>query len=190
MGTRGRHLANVCPADGQDVRPHDKRSNRNAAGENETSDRSLHSNLADRTKIFFPDDVRDDPRTPFPAEGSGRLAVSHAAALASDVIVPGASHALSRWIDNGIVPSTTASAAPPPGTLRCNNASEHKTAQNSTRIPSAGSNAARCDRRELVRSNALRHPEEGPRELLSRKVKPRIEGANFSPRRLFPQRQH
>ena len=63
-----------------------------------------------------------------PAEGSGRFAVSHAAALASDVIVPGASHALSRWIDTGVVLSTTASDAPPPGTLRCNSGSEHKTA--------------------------------------------------------------
>ena len=128
MGTCGRHLANACPADEQDARPDDIRPNRNAARENETSDRSLHSNLADRTKIFFPDDVSDDPRTPAPAVGSGRFAVSHAAALASDAIVPGVAPALSRWIDTGVGLSTTASDVPPPGTLRCNNASERKTA--------------------------------------------------------------
>jgi hypothetical protein len=51
-GTSGTHPANVCPADEQDVRPHDIRLNRNAAGENATTDGSPHSNLADRTEIF------------------------------------------------------------------------------------------------------------------------------------------
>lgn len=188
MGTRGRHLANVCPADEQDVRPHDIRPNRNAARENETNDRTLHSNLADRTKSFFPDavgDDDDDPRTCFLAEVSRRSAVSHAAAHASDAIVPAESHALSRCSDTGVVLSTTATDAPPPGTFRCNRGSEHRPAENDNHIPSAGSFATRSDRRGLVRSNVLKHPEEGPRELLSRKVKSRIEAPNFNPRRLF-----
>jgi len=185
-----RHLASVCPANEQDVRPHDIRPNRNAARENETSDRSLHSNPADRTRILFPDAVSDDPRTCSSMQVSGRSAVSHAAALANDGIVPDELHARFRCIDTGVVLSTTASDATPPGTPRCNSGSEHTTAGNGSRSLSAGSIATRCDKRVLASSNVLKDAEEGPRELLSRKVKSRTEANDFSPRRLFTQRHH
>ncbi len=171
-GTRGTHLANVCHADEQDVRPLDIRPNRNAARENAMGDRSLHSSPADRTNIFFPDavgDDADDPRTHLAAGGLGRSRSSLAAALASDETVLGESHALSRWSDTGVGLSTTANNATPLGILRCNSGSEHRTAENGSRILSAGSFATRYNRRGLVRSNILKHLEEGPRELLSRK---------------------
>jgi hypothetical protein len=79
---------------------------------------------------------------------------------------------------------------PPPGTLRCNSASEHTTAGNGSRSLSEGSIATRYDKRVLASSNVLKDAEEGPRELLSRKVKSRTEGHHFSPRRLFPHRHH
>jgi hypothetical protein len=79
---------------------------------------------------------------------------------------------------------------PPSGTLRCNSASEHTTAGNGSRSLSAGSIATRYDKRVLANSNVLKDSEEGPRELLSRKVKSRTEGHHFSPRRLFPHRHH
>jgi hypothetical protein len=189
--TPSRHLASVDPANEQDVRPHDIRPNRNAARENVASDRSLHSNLADRTKTFCPDaehDVNDDPRTPSPLQRSGPSAASHAAARANDAIVPDELHAPFRCIDTAVVLSTTASDVPPPGTLHCNSASEHTTAGNGSRSLSAGSIATRCDKRVLASSNVLKDAEKGPRELLSRKVKSRIEGRHFSPRRLFPHR--
>jgi len=101
--TRGKHLANVSPADEQDVKPYGIRPNRNAARENDSNDRSPHNIPADRTKIFFPDGGSDDPRASLPAENSRRLAensrrflVALAAALAGDVIVPDAPLALSR----------------------------------------------------------------------------------------------
>jgi hypothetical protein len=93
------------------------------------------------------------------------------------VTVPGGPLALSRWIDTGVVLSTAASDAPPPGTLRRNSKSEHTTAGNDGRSPSAGNIATRCDKWELASSNDLKDPEEGPRELSSRKVKSRIEAA-------------
>ncbi len=167
-GTRGRHLANVGPADERDVRPHDIRPNRNAAKENVSSDRSLHGNLADRTEFFCPvavEDDSDDPRTWFPTEDSGGSAVYHAAALATAEIVPGELLAPFRWNDTGVVLSTTASDAPPPGTLGCNTDSVHRTVGNGSRIPSADSIATRRDKRELASSSVLKHPEEGPREL-------------------------
>ncbi len=167
-GTRGRHHANVGPADEQDVRPHDIRPNRNAAKENVSSERSLHSNLAERTKFFCPvavEDDSDDPRTCFPTEDSGGSAVYHAAELATAGIVPDELFAPSRWNDSGVVLSTTASDALPSGTLGCNTDSVHRTVGNGSRIPSADSIAIRCDKRELVSSNVLEHPEEGPREL-------------------------
>jgi len=123
-------------------------------------------------------------------QGSGKSAVSHAAALANDAIVPDELHALFRCVDTVAVLSTVASDAPPPGTLRCNSGSEHTTAGNGSRSLSAGSIATRCDKRVLESSNVLKDAEEGPRELLSRKVKSRIEGHDFSPRRLFPHRHH
>jgi len=171
-GTRGTHLANVCHADEQDVRPLDIRPNRNAARENAMSDRSLHSSPADRTNIFFPDavgDDSDDPRTHLAAEGLRQSRSSLAAALASDETVRGESHALSRWSDTGVVLSTAASNATPLGILRCNSGAEHSTDENGSRTPSAGSFATHCDRWGLVRPNVLKHLEEGPRELLSRK---------------------
>jgi hypothetical protein len=191
--TPSRHLASVCPANEQDVRPHDIRPNRNAARENGACDRSLHSNLADRTRSFFPNpehDVSDDPRTGSPVPDSGKFDVSHADARANDAIVPDELHALFRCIDTAVVLSTTASDVPPPGTLHCNSGSEHTTAGNGSRSLSAGSIATRYDKRVLANSNVLKDPEEGPRELLSRKVKSRTEGHHFSPRRLFPHRHH
>jgi hypothetical protein len=188
-----RHLASACPANVQDVRPHDIRPNRNAARENVASDRSLHSNLADRTKTFCPDaehDVNDDPRPLFPVQPSGQSAASHAAARANDATVPDELHALFHCLDTAVGLSTTASDVPPPGTLHCNSGSEHTTAGNGCRSLSAGSIATRCDKRVLASSNVLKDPEEGPRELLSRKVKSRTEGHHFSPRRLFPHRHH
>lgn len=173
--TPSRHFANVSPADEQDVKPHDIRPNRNAGRENVTSDRRLHNNPADRTKNFFPDDVSDDPRRHSPAEDSGKSAVSQAAALASDAIVPVESHGLFRCTDTGVELSTPASDGPTPGKPGCNSGSEHRTAEIGSCIPSAGSFATRCDRPELARSHVLKDPEEGPRELLSRKVKSRIE---------------
>ena len=184
----GTHPANACPADEQDVRPHGTRPNRNAARENETSDRSPHNNLADRTNFFSPDvahQVYDDPRAAPPMEGWGRFAAPHAAVLASDVTVPGGPPALSRWIDIGVGPSTASSDAPPHGRCRYNSGSERTTAGNDDRSPSADSVATRSDKRVLARSNDLEHPEVGPRELLSRKVKSRIEADDFNPRRLF-----
>jgi hypothetical protein len=123
-------------------------------------------------------------------EGARPSAVSAAAALANDAIVPGELHALFRCIDTAVVLSTTANAAPLPGMLRCNSGSERTTAKNGSCILSSGSIATRCDRRELARLNVSIDLEEGPRERLSRKVKSRIEAADLNPRRLFPQRRH
>jgi len=101
--TRGKHLPNVYPADEQDVKPYGKRLSRNIAEENDSIDRSPRSNLAGRTKIFFPDGDSDDPREPFRAEhsrwsavGASRSLVPFDAALASDGIVPDVPRALSR----------------------------------------------------------------------------------------------
>ena len=189
---RGRHLANVCPANEQDVRPLDIRPNRNAARENATSDRSLHNNPADRTEIFFPDDVEEVMTLARLLRRSvwGRLLFLTLPRSPATRLFPASSHALSRWTDTALgfplLPATrrrlarlAAIAAPSTGRLEID-----------SRIPSAGSDATRCDRRELVSSNVLKHPEEGPRELLSRKVKSRIEAANFNPRRLFQRRHH
>ena len=183
-----RPLANDLLAAAPDVRPYDTRTNRNAAEANARNDRSFRNSRADRTKIFYPDNVSDDPRRRSPAEGAGLVAVSHAAVLASDVLVPGERHDLARWHDTDPGLSRAASDARRPGKLGCSNKCEHRPVEIDARIPSASSSATHCDRPELVSSNTLEHLEVGPRELLSRKVKSRIEAANFSPRRFFPRR--
>jgi hypothetical protein len=104
-------------------------------------------------------DDYDDPRTRSSAEGSRRSAVSHAVGLASDAIVPGELHALSRCGDIGVVLATTATDALPPDTLHCNSSSEHRTVESDTHISSAGSFATRSDRAELVHSSVLREAE-------------------------------
>ena len=76
--TRGRHLANVVPATEPDVRPHDTRLNRNAAKENASNERSLHSNRDDRTEFSFLNVVEedsDDPRMRFPVAAPRQAAV-------------------------------------------------------------------------------------------------------------------
>jgi hypothetical protein len=88
-------------------------------------------------------DDPDDPRAPFHAEGAGRFAVFLAAELASDALAPGVWHALSCSSDTVVGPSTVASDAPPPGTLRCNSGFERTTAGNSSGNLSAGSSATR-----------------------------------------------
>jgi hypothetical protein len=176
-GSRSTPPANVVLASEPDVRPRDIRPNRNAARVNGTCDRSLHNNPAGRTKIFFPDAASDDPRTRAVAAGSQRPAASHAAALASDALVPVEPHGLSRWRDTVVALSTIASDARLLGTSGCNSNSGHRTVETDGRSPSAGSCANRSDRPELVSPNVLEHLEGGPRELLSRKVKSRIEAA-------------
>jgi len=176
-GSRGTPLANVVLASEPDVRPRDIRPNRNAARENETCDRSLHNNPAGRRKILVPDGARDDPRTRAGAADSQRSAAFHAASLASDAFVPVEPHDLSRWRGTAAGLSTAASDARLPGTSGCNSNSGHRTVESDGRTPSAGSCANRCDRSELVSPNVLEHLEGGPRELLSRKVKSRIEAA-------------
>lgn len=180
--------ANDSHAAAPDVRPYDIRPNRNAAAVNAGSNRRLRSSPADRTKIFFAGDLSDDPRSPLPAEESGRLAVSHAAALANDALVPGELYDLFRWHDSDAGISRRASDGRPPGRPGCNSKSEHRPVESDAHSPSASNSATRRDRPELVRSNTLEHPGVGPRELVSRKVKSRIEGANFNPRRFISHR--
>ena len=177
--TPGRHLANAVPATEPDVRPHGTRRNRNAAKENAPNERSLHSNRDDRTEFFFLNVVEedsDDPRMRFPLARRRRVAlpvagprraavVSPVAALASDGTARGEPHALSRYGDMPIGRSTSANPEPPNGTLHCNSCCEHTRGGNGSGIPSEGSGATRCGRRELVHSNVLKDAEMGPREL-------------------------
>ncbi len=182
------HLANDSRAAAPDVRPYGTRTNRNAEGANVRNDRTFRNSRADRTKIFYPDNVSDDPRRRSSAEGSQQVPLSHVAALASDAIVPDALHDLARWPDTDPGLSITASDAQLLGRLRCNSVPAHSPVESDGRSLSASNCAIHCDRPELVSSNNSEHLEVGPRELLSRKVKSRIEAANFSPRRFFPRR--
>jgi hypothetical protein len=159
------------------------RGNRIVAQESAGSDGNLHNNQADRTRIFFPDDLTDDPRRRPPAEEGKLFAASRAAALASGDTVRAEPHGLARWSGTGLALSTTASDGQRPGRPGCNSGSAHRTAETGSRTPSASSPATRCGRLELESPNDLEHLEVGPRELLSRKVKSRIEAANFNPRR-------
>lgn len=155
------------------------RRNRNAAMENAPTARSPHSNPAGRRKFLPAGGAADDPRTPSP-QGSPRISAapvppSLAGALASDATAPVGRLVLARSSDTAVGLSTTSSDAPIPGTRRCSNKPQRTQTGNNCRIPSTGRFANCGDRRELVCSKLLKHAEGGPRELVSRKVKSRIE---------------
>lgn len=157
-----------------DATPSGKPRYRNAGGQVRPTPRTPRNSPADHTsarKNLAASALGADPRTSPPRQLTPPPAA--AAVAGKHGSVPAAAHGRGRWPGNAGSPGPGASAAPRPGSRRCNTGSADAAAQTTAHNPSADNDALDVVGTPLVPTD--RHDEMNldPRELLSLTVKSR-----------------